>query len=115
VKYYGLIPSASPFTAPPQNVFLDTVSSTSLWFSWQPPVLNQSDGVLLSYRMSCPTTTSSATIPEDRPLSFIYYQYQLNTLKPFTNYTCCIAAETTNGLSSYSCDTNKTLQDGECM
>ena len=95
-------------TGPPQNVFLNASSSMTLKLVWEAPELDVWDGHINSYEVNCTSAFGYYHFAhEDDGL----LEYDLYSLDPFSTYTCCVRALTTNGDSVYSCDTETTLQD----
>ena len=96
-------------TGPPQNASVNATAPTEIDISWNPPIADPQDGIVLNYSISCSSLEWNSNIT----LSWHYNHYQWNDLVPFTNYTCCVKALTTNGLSSSACDTEQTLEDSK--
>ena len=75
---------------------------------WEAPELDVWDGHINSYEVNCTSAFGYYHFAhEDDGL----LEYDLYSLDPFSTYTCCVRALTTNGDSVYSCDTETTLQD----
>lgn len=96
---------------PPQMVSADSITSNSLLMNWAAPMLNELDGTLKNYSLSC-------SADEDVNASFIHVldsnvnTYNVSGLKPATTYSCCIMASTTTGQSRRECREVSTLEDG---
>ena len=97
------------YTGPPQNVSLNATASTTIDISWNPPIADSQDGIVLNYSISCFSLGWNGSITHSKQ----YNHYQWNHLVPFTNYTCCVTAQTTNGLSNSTCDTEQTPEDSK--
>ena len=89
------------YSEPPQNVTLTATGHDELKFHWSPPpefaatlyvVFFQEE----TYHISPPTNLVM----------------ELDSLMPYTAYTCCVAANTTFGPSSIVCATQTTLETG---
>ncbi|CAI8053005.1 Phosphatidylinositol phosphatase PTPRQ [Geodia barretti] len=93
---------------PPQNVSLNASSSMTLHLDWEGPQLDERDGSVTSYEVNC---TSSFGYYHLVSVDVGLLEYDLVNLAPFSNYTCCASALTTNGHSSTVCATEETLQD----
>ncbi|CAI8053003.1 Receptor-type tyrosine-protein phosphatase F [Geodia barretti] len=93
---------------PPQNVSLNASSSMTLHLDWEGPQLDERDGSVTSYEVNC---TSSFGYYHLVSVDVGLLEYDLVNLAPFSNYTCCASALTTNGNSSTVCATEETLQD----
>ena len=97
------------YAGPPQNVSLTASSSTSLHLDWIEPELDPWDGTINEYGINC---TSHFGYYHYSHIGSTQWYYDIFGLKPFSYYTCCVNAMTTNGDSTYTCDMEKTLQDG---
>ena len=94
---------------PPQNVSLTAHSSTSLHLDWVEPELDYWNGIVDSYGINC---TSDFGFYYYADINGVTVDHDVYDLKPFSYYTCCVHAMTTNGDSAPSCDTGKTLENG---
>ena len=88
---------------------VNATAPTDIDISWNPPIADPQDGIVLNYSISCSSLEWNGNVT----LPWYYNHYQWNDLVPFTNYTCCVNALTTNGLSSSTCDTEQTLEDSK--
>ena len=90
---------------------MGATSSASLTASWEAPELDDMDGELTSFSISCDLgtheTEPNGIVPLNQ-LSFIQ-----SDLQPYTTYTCCVNAQTTVGVSGTVCQTQTTLEDGK--
>ena len=94
-------------TESPQIVSVDATSSTRLLVSWDRPNLDEMDGVLETFSVSCsPGDNNPVDVPADSLSAGLLH------LSPYTTYTCCVTAHTTAGVSGASCGTQTTLEDG---
>ena len=99
-------------TESPQIVSVNATSSTRLLVSWDRPNLDEMDGALETFSVSCtPGDNNTVYVPADSlpadPLSA-----GLLHLSSYTTYTCCVTAHTTAGVSGASCGSQTTLEDG---
>ena len=92
-------------TDPPQMVSINTITSTSLNVTWDPPMLL--DEQLNHYSVSCSNEEEDPLIIMPSNLSV-----SITNLLPYTTYTCCISAETITGVSRPICATQSTFEDG---
>ncbi len=98
-------------TGPPLSVTAASISSTSIRISWQAPQLALQNGDISSYRISIleletGTVVTYSTFPTDSI-------YVVNSLHPFYNYNCSVAAYT-NGLGPIDYYVVQTLAEGDC-
>ena len=99
-------------TESPQIVSVNATSSTQLLVSWDRPNLDEMDGALDTFSVSCsPGDDNTVLVPADS-LSADSLSAELLDLSPYTTYTCCVTAHTTAGVSGASCGTQTTLDDG---
>ena len=82
----------------------------TLHLDWEGPQLDERDGSVTSYEVNC---TSSFGYYHLVSVDVGLLEYDLVNLAPFSNYTCCASALTTNGHSSTVCATEETLQDSK--
>ena len=97
-------------TGPPENVSLNASSSTWMYLEWKEPLLNETDGTVTSYEVNC--TSDSGYYHFASGVEIL--EYNVPDLAPYSYYTCCVRALTTNGYSSSACSTERTLQDSKC-
>ena len=94
-------------TESPQIVSVNATSSTRLLVSWDRPNLDEMDGALETFSVSCtPGDNNTVPAPADSLCAGLLH------LSPYTTYTCCVSAHTTAGMSGASCGTQTTLEDG---
>ena len=87
-----------------------TISSTSIRISWQAPLLELQNGDITSYHirvleLETGMLQTFTTVPIDSI-------YVVNSLHPFYNYNCSVAAYT-NGLGPFDFDVVQTLPEGK--
>ena len=101
---------------PPENFTVDVVSSTQIQLTWQPPPHEIQNGRVRLFTVSVSevqtNTTYSYTLrsqpSEDHAL-------QLESLHPFNEYVCSVAAITI-GPGPYTSPLRvRTFEDGECL
>ena len=86
-------------------------NSTSLLISWMAPVLEEQEGILESYSLSCSLAENedkSSLISETVEL-FV----TVHNLQPYTAYICCLFATTSVGVSGTVCQTQNTPEDSK--
>ena len=96
-------------TEPPQMVTIIILSSTSLMASWQAPTLSQQNGIIRQYALVILDVASG----EETNLISFGTSTNATGLKPFTSYSCKVAAFTVS-YGPYSASVNVTTQqDGK--
>ena len=89
VELVVIIVSAAP-TAPPQMVQARSENSTTLVLSWQPPPLDNQNGIIVNY-------TANVTESETGTIFFVVTAtttITLSSLHPYYTYSCIVAAVT---------------------
>ncbi len=99
-------------TGAPLSVSAASISSSSIRISWQAPLLELQNGQITSYRINILELETGivmtfSTVPTDSI-------YVVNSLHPFYNYNCSVAAYT-NGLGPIAYDVVQTLPEGDGM
>ena len=79
-------------TGEPLNVKAVSVNSTSIRISWEPPRAEEQNGVITSYRITVFETETGAILTFTT--AAIDNLLMVNSLHPFYNYTCSVAAFT---------------------
>ena len=116
--YYDTAPETMDFPtsytiyaiAPPWNITLAALTSTTLLLRWEPPEEDPRDGTILHYSIVCRFGDDDSLPPFNSSASS--QSLQLTDLCPFTNYNCCVSAQRTNGNSPESCSSETTPEDG---
>ena len=103
IIYYSicLLPTltAAP-SGPPLNFAIEATTPRTLYFSWEPPPLEQQNGVIIGYVVQI--------ISDDSGLVFQIFSNGNSTnvsaahLMPYTVYRCTVAANTVPGTGPYS-------------
>ena len=95
----------------PQALTGEAGSSRSTLLSWQPPIESEQNGVITSYTITLTDSRSSQVIQRTVPSS--QTSLTVDSLLPFTTYSCSIAASTSVGLGPFSTFLSiTTLEDG---
>ena len=87
-------------SGPPLNFCIDATTPRTLHFSWEPPLLEQQNGVIVGYTVNI--------VSDDYSMMFQLYSDDHATnlsatiFKPYTVYRCAVAAFTTPGIGPYS-------------
>ena len=87
-------------SGPPLNFSIEATTSRTLYFTWEPPLLEQQNGVILGYTVNI--------VSNDNSTRFQLYSDDHATnlsatiFKPYTVYRCVVAAFTTPGTGPYS-------------
>ena len=92
---------------------VNATTSTTLLVSWEAPHLDDADGDLLYFSVSCNNENPSMMTTENPSIMTTEYSVSFPSLQPFTTYTCCVVATTTVGVSASSCLTQTTLEDSK--
>ena len=101
--------SAAP--SEPINFNLLPSTSSSLSASWEVPA--RPNGIILGYTISC-TTPPTTAMPITFSVAGSVLSHLLMDLKPFTNYTCEVRANTSAGDgNSSNAETERTDEDGK--
>ena len=99
-------------TGPPNSVNADPIDSTSILLNWTQPVFDsQNSSIITKYGIWCVSTEGDTV--RDVAISSDQLEYRVNSLEPYSNYTCCLRALTTIGNSSSSCASALTMEDSE--
>ena len=100
-----LVPSGSP-----RNFIATAASSRSASISWNPPHLDEQNGVIVNYLINVTVVGSGQTFQ----LSSTTTSLTVSTLLPYRTYLCIIAAVTSAGVGPYSVQFMLTTpQDGK--
>ena len=100
-----LVPSG-----PVVNPAINVTSSTSLLLSWEPPELEDQNGVILGYVVNVTAVETGLNFE----LRSTQTTLAVDSLRPFTTYICRIAARTIVGVGPFSIAvTAVTSQDGK--
>ena len=108
-------PSTVP-GGPPENFTVDVVSSTQIQLTWQPPPQEIQNGLVRLFIVSVSeiqtNTTYSYTL-RSQPSEDL--TWQLESLHPFYEYVCSVAAVTIGPGPDTSPLRVKTFEDGKCL
>ena len=96
-------------SGPPQNVSSVVISSTKIYLSWSPPLINQQNGLIQSYTITIYEIDTNTTIQQHQ--NVIYNTITLTNLHPNYQYVLSVAAYTV-GLGPSSSVATQTLEDG---
>ena len=101
---------ALPLAAPsgfPQNVQVVAIQARLATLSWNSPLLNEQNGVIINYVIICGSNESSRHFSTS-------LEFTVPDVLPFSTYACTVAAITEAGEGPPSLViTFTTLQDGE--
>ena len=93
----------------PRNVIVANVTSTSIHFSWQPPLSEDQNGVITGYTLN----VTSLETGETEELFTESTAYMLGSVNPHTLYAATVAAQTNAGRGPFSSLISvQTLEDG---
>ena len=94
------------------NVVIE--SSRSVTFSWIAPLIEEQNGVIVTYTLNITDAGTGVTFQRVVPSS--QTSITLSSLTPFTTYFCSIAASTIVNIGPFSTLlTVSTLEDSECV
>ncbi len=100
--------------APPQNLALTPLTSTSIRVAWEAPPIENQRGILTNYTISYQMegiTTSAISMTVEASVLFL----ELTGLEKFTMYSVTVSASTMIGSGPGAVETVKTLSDSECI
>ena len=86
-------------TAPPLSLTANSESSTSLSLQWLPPPENGRNGIIITYSVNV-TRVSNGDSTEFTDIQDPYLTVE--SLRPYTQYSCSVAAHTVIGRGPYS-------------
>ena len=86
-------------TAPPLSLTANSESSTSLSLQWLPPPEDGSNGIIIAYSVNV-THASNGDSIEFTDIQDPYLTVE--SLRPYTQYSCSVAAHTVIGMGPYS-------------
>ena len=106
--------TAAPDGAP-QNFNIvpgaDGDTSRQLTFSWDPPPITLRNGVIISYTIFC--SSDPETLPVTETVMPPDSSRTVEGFSPFTNYTCMINANNSQGVGPAASDNTTTNEDSE--
>ena len=104
ILYYATAPNGAP-----QNYTGEANSSRSAVLTWEPPLVEDQNGIIIGYVIN-------VTVVETGEIFQLFSTTNtltVNTLSPYTTYICIIAARTSIGLGPFSTTfTVQTPEDG---
>ena len=101
-------------SSPPLNSSGEVLSPSTLFISWQPPALEEQNGIITSYSVLLTEVPTNTTTTYQRDSS--HTEILITDLHPHYEYSCSVAAWTSAGLGPYGTPfTVTTHHDGECM
>ena len=90
LHYYTDVFLTAP-SAPPSNLSVISMNSTTITLSWNPPTSNQTNGYIRHYVVAVTEHDTTLAFQEQSN----YTQVTLQSLHPYYIYTCRVAAVTT--------------------
>lgn len=112
VSFFSLLLHRLVPSGPVVNLTIEVTSSTSLFLRWEPPELEDQNGIIIGYVVNVTAVETGMTFQ----LSSSDSSLMATGLRPFTTYICRIAAITAVGVGPYSIAiTAVTQQDGELL
>lgn len=105
ISLFSSVPSG-----PPENLTGEAVSSEEILLKWDLPPPQHQNGIIIGYIVNI-TALETGTITQ---MLTPYQNMTLYSLRPFTTYSCIVAARTSVGLGPFSTIINiQTLEDGK--
>ena len=96
----------------PQDVSVDSISSRSAEISWNPPLQEERNGIIISYIV----TISEQGTDTQLQLTFTTTIVTLNMLNPFTTYSVAVSASTAVGVGPPTAQLSFiTAEDGKIL
>ena len=95
-------------SGPPTDFMADVINSHSISLSWQPPALDQQNGILRHYIV----TLESSTGTESRNISSSLLSITVSGLRPYVAYSCTVRAGTVANGPLTAVIVRTTLEDG---
>ena len=85
------------------------IPSTEIHFDWSPPRQEDQNGIITNYLLDITALDRNHTLQ----IVATYTTAYVNNLKPYTTYSCMVAAETISGPGPFSFPINITMpEDG---
>ena len=111
-RLYSLAPDS-----PPQNLTTQSISPSSILFSWLPPPLLNQNGPIIRYNftyigVTYDTVLRIVLIDVNETNNQLPQQYTIQGLSAYTNYTIGVSVVTLNGSSVFSYITLRTDESG---
>ena len=103
-----LFPCFSAPSGPPTNFMANVINSRSISLLWQPPALDQQNGILRHYIV----TLESSTGTESRNISSSLLSITVSGLRPYVAYSCTVRAGTVASGPPTAVIVRTTLEDG---
>ena len=111
MTFRNTIPFLIVPTAPPLNFVATVTGTTSVEFYWQPPPIDDHNGILSYYQLRIVDESFNLT---DITVNTTNLSYITDTLEEYIRYSCQVAAATDIGIGPFSAPIEiTTLQKGE--
>ena len=94
----------------PVNLTVRAVDSQTVHMSWDPPQANQRNGIIQRYAVSITTLTGQQAV---RSFQTTTTSYVVDSLHPYYDYSCAVAAETSAGRGTYVTRNVRLPEDGK--
>ena len=108
--YIVMITFSTVPTAPPQNFSAIVTGTTSVEFSWQPPLIDDHNGLISYYQLRLVDESFNLT---DITINTTNMSYSIDNLEEYIRYSCQIAAATDIGVGPFTVPIEiTTWQDG---
>lgn len=96
----------------PLLLMVSDVTSDSFYLSWSPPPVEDHNGAITGYVIQ----VTNASTGETFAVTSQENGTEIGSLRPFTTYTCVVAAQTSAGVGPYSTTVMiQTDEDGESI
>ncbi len=103
----------SLFAAPPSNYQVTYGGSRSIVVTWNAP--HSSDGNVMQYTIIVQSPDDLSFFRQRDIVDSNAIQYIVDGVTPATTYECCLTVRTDLGDSPFSCASNTTNEDSECV
>ena len=102
-------PSAAPQNF---NAHFNATSHDSIFLSWDPLPPEDQNGIILGYLINITDISREDTLQ----FSSDTHNRTIESLRPYTTYTCLVAAYTSIGMGPFSAEISvQTLETSECV
>ncbi len=102
MKKNTLIPTVAP-NGPPKNVKASPLSPTQITIMWEPPMIQNRLGIIVSYDVTYTAKDPSGTVIEEQLVNInTGLRTVLNGLHEYTNYSISVRARTAVGPGPFS-------------
>ena len=91
--YLNVVPDGAPIAF--EGI---VISSTSVYFTWNPPSCERQNGLIIEYTINVTTQETGDRFQFNSNTTFL----EITNLMPYRTYVCIVAAATSVGLGPFS-------------